>query len=176
MKVGWSTALVFVACLSPPTLAWADGTTSPGKNSVFLSASGLSLQSGLQTASLLTATINKGKKKTVVAVEGMLTDIGQTSGPRTEHIWTEINGIGIEPETSNVSYVAQVNCPTITISPFSGLCTVTGTWWLDIDAAEAAHPGMFVGQPLNITLMGQELTGNGDVGLVATLTARVQKK
>jgi hypothetical protein len=35
---------------------------------------------------------------------------------------------------------------------------------------------MFVGQPLNITLMGQELTGNGDVGLVATLTARVQKK
>ena len=35
---------------------------------------------------------------------------------------------------------------------------------------------MFVGKALNITLMGREVTGNGDIDLEATLTARVQKK
>ena len=55
-------------------------------------------------------------------------------------------------------------------------CTTTGTWWLDLDTAEAAHPGMFIGKALTITLMGAETTGNGDSALSATLTARVQKK
>ncbi len=32
-------------------------------------------------------------------------------------------------------------------------CTLTGMWWLDLDAAEAAHPGMFKGRPLNIALL-----------------------
>jgi len=35
---------------------------------------------------------------------------------------------------------------------------------------------MFIGKALNITLMGNVVTGNGDTGLEATLTARVQKK
>jgi hypothetical protein len=55
--------------------------------------------------------------------------------------------------------------------------TATGTWWLDVDAAEAANPGMFIGKPLNITLSGAEDTGGpSNTSLTATLTARVQKK
>jgi len=58
--------------------AFAGGSTLPGTNSVFVSASGLSLPSGGGTATLLTGKINKGKKKTVRAIEAMLTNIGQS--------------------------------------------------------------------------------------------------
>lgn len=156
-------------CLTWATSALAD-TTSPGKNAVFVSASNLSLPTS-GTATLLTGQITKGKKKTVLAIEAMLTSIGQFSGPRTDTISPTVNGITVEPASSAL---ALVNCPTISSTSFA--CTVTGTWWLDIDAAEAAHAGMFVGQPLNITLTGSEIGGVGDSGLIATLTARVQKK
>jgi len=174
MRIGWSVPLSIAACFFLAPLAWAAGTTSPGSNSVFVSASNLTLLTG--STSLLTGTITKGKRKTVVAVEGMLTGIGSSAGPRVEEIWPTINGIVVEPKFKSTPDpdTAQVNCPTITSS--SGFCTTTGTWWLDIDAAEAANPGMFIGKALNITLMGAEVKGNGDNGLEATLTARVQKK
>ena len=53
---------------------------------------------------------------------------------------------------------------------------MVGTWWFDVDTAELAHPGMFVNQPLNITLNGMESTGTGASDFKATLSARVQKK
>ena len=31
-------------------------------------------------------------------------------------------------------------------------CTLTATWWLDLDAAEVANPGVFINQPLTVTL------------------------
>jgi hypothetical protein len=118
----------------------------------------------------------KGKRKTVVAVEGMLTSIGNSVAPHIEEIWPTINGIVVEPRQSPFSgYAAEVNCPTFTTGS-SASCTVTGTWWLDIDAAEAANPGMFIGKALTVTLTGAERTGQGDSGVGATLTARVQKR
>jgi hypothetical protein len=135
-----------------------------------VSADFATLPTGIDFASLLTGTITKGRAKTVVAVEGMLTNIGQSSGQRNETIFPTINGISLEP----AGFRAQVNCPQI--GPSLVTCTTTGTWWLDLDTAEAAHPGMFIGKALTITLVGLELTGNGDGGLGATLTARVQKK
>jgi hypothetical protein len=175
-RIGWSAPLSIAACFSLAPLAWAAGTTSPGANSVFVSASNVTLPA-IGPASLLTGTITKGKRKTVVAVEGMLTGIGSSAGPRVDEIWPTINGIVVEPKFKNAPDpdTAHVNCPTIT-APSSLTCTTTGTWWLDIDAAEAANPGMFIGKALNITLMGAERTGNGDIDLEATLTARVQKK
>jgi len=170
MKIrrAWSVPLSIAACLSLAPLASA-ATTSPGANSVFVSAIA-TLPAGVVSSSLLTGTITRGKRRTVVAVEGMLTNIGQQSGQRDELIFPTINGISIEP----FGYSAQVNCPPLSAS--SVVCTTTGSWWLDLDAAEAANPGMFIGKALAITLTGVELTGNGDQGLRATLTARVQKK
>jgi hypothetical protein len=140
-----------------------------------VSASSLGLPTGFTTASLLTGTITKGKRKTVVAIEAMLTAIGNNTGPRIDAIWPTINGFNVEPEDAGGPHIAQINCSTIT-GTSTNFCTTTGTFWLDIDAAEAAHPGMFIGKALTITLMGVENTGNGDSLLGATLTARVQKK
>jgi hypothetical protein len=52
-------------------------------------------------------------------------------------------------------------------------CSVTGHFWLDLDAAEAAHPGIFINQPLVV-----ELGGFGDVTFtgMASLRARLVKK
>src|SRR5262249_4397201 len=99
MRVGWAVPLSIAACFSLPPLAWAAGTTSPGANSVFVSASSLTLPAlGGGSASLLTGTITKGKRRTVVAVEGMLTGIGSAAGPRIDEIWPTINGFVIEPK------------------------------------------------------------------------------
>jgi hypothetical protein len=175
IEIGWSIALSIAACSSLARLAWADGTTSPGVNSVFVSSSGLGLPTSTGPTTLLTGTITKGKHRTVVAIEGMLTTIGSNQGQRVDQIWPTINGVIVEPKFGGEPHVAEVNCPTMTF-PSTSFCTTTGTWWLDIDAAEAANPGMFIGKALTITLMGAETTGNGDSALSATLTARVQKK
>jgi hypothetical protein len=104
----------------------------------------------------------------------MLTNVGDSTA-RSESIFPKVNGFPVEPVfTPQITYGAGVNCPALTTANVR--CAATGTWWLDIDAAEAAHPGQFVKQPLNIVLIGQELTGHGDIDLVATLTARVQNK
>jgi hypothetical protein len=140
-----------------------------------VSGSGFGLPSNTNAVTLVTGTITKGKHRTVVAIEGMLTAIGNNQGPRVDQIWPTINGVIVEPEFGGQPHLAEVNCPTMTF-PSTSFCTTTGTWWLDIDAAEAANPGMFIGKALTITLMGAETTGNGDSALSATLTARVEKK
>ena len=57
----------------------------------------------------------------------------------------------------------------------TGACTLTGTWWLDLDAAELAHPGMYINRPLTVTLIG------GDFGVIefngrVTMSVHMEKK
>ena len=134
-------------------------TTSPGKNSVFVAGG---FNAATSAAPILSGQILKGKKTTVLAIEAALFYL---SGARSYSMFPLVNGI-ITTNAPAMSF----NCTG------SDPCAFTGTWWLDIDAAEAAHPGLFVGQPLNIELRGEEDTGAGDTGDFATLTVRVQKK
>jgi hypothetical protein len=149
--------------------ALADGTTSPGTNSVFVSASGLSLPPGGMPTTLLSGQIKKGKRKTVLAIEAMLAKNGTGAPSGVVAITPTVNGVAVEPSSGGVTFPAKVSCAAIG-------CFTAGTWWLDIDAAEAAHPGMFVAQPLNIVLVGVESTAINDSPVAATLTARLQKK
>jgi hypothetical protein len=52
-------------------------------------------------------------------------------------------------------------------------CTASGTWWLDLDAAEAANPDVFVGEPLAVELVGGLLAGS-DPESSGTVTMSVQ--
>jgi hypothetical protein len=155
-------------CLTWATSTLADGTTSPGTNSVFVSASGLSLPVGGMPTTLLSGQIKKGKTKTVLAIEAMLTKIATGAQSGVVAIHPTVNGFAVEPSSGGVTFPAKADC--------SGVCLMTGTWWIDIDAAETAHPGMFVNQPLNVVLVGVESTAISDSALAATLTARLQKK
>ena len=171
--------MVLVAALAAPPVFAA--STSPGKNSAFESMTGVPLV-GLAPP-LLTATLLKGKKKTVVKVEAMYTDGPYDPSPTTTRVLglaVDVNGVLMEPTTGGASSVGQgaVNdCGFATPPPTA--CTVTGTWWLDIDAAETAHPGMFVNQPLTVTLLGGDLTNGTLVGVQPmdiSLSAIVVKK
>jgi hypothetical protein len=60
-------------------------------------------------------------------------------------------------------------------------CEFTTTWWVDLDAAEVAHPGRFKGQPLVVALLGcieTRADAAGQAGTInaASLTVTLQKK
>jgi hypothetical protein len=55
----------------------------------------------------------------------------------------------------------------------SGACFVEGTWWLDLDAAESANPGMFYNVPLNVVTTA---SANAETTGMASLTAMLVKK
>jgi hypothetical protein len=59
----------------------------------------------------------------------------------------------------------------------SGECGLSGTLVLDIDGAEAAHPGTFIGKPLSMVVYAGELPGptTGDLADVA-LEARLERR
>jgi hypothetical protein len=144
------------------TLPGFAASTSPGKNSAFESGTINPLGSGLPT--LLTATIAKGKKKKVLAIEASLVTSSGAVG--TLELAAEVNGVAPEGQSVNQACTAGTQH-----------CTLVGTWWLDLDAAEAANPGTFLKQPLDVTLKGgAQAGGDPDIQATATLSVRVESK
>lgn len=137
--------------------SWAD-STSPGKTSAFESASLSPLTVG--TDDLLTATLIKGKAKSVLAIQATITT--NTGADGTLHMLPNVNGVAVQGTTVNQTCAFSV-----------AHCTVSGTWWLDLDAAEAANPGQILKVPLEVTLQGGVLAG-GDPDVSATVTLSVQ--
>lgn len=170
-------AALLTAALSLSTvgMAFAD-TTSPGKNSAFASSTGVPLNF---FDSKLTATIEKGKRRTVLAIEASYTDGAYFPTPaamRVLGLLVRVNGVTAQPNPSaNYQYYEECGFyDTDTVA-----CAVTGTFWFDIDAAELANPGAFVGQPLVVDLIAGDLAGGTLVGITpmdAALSVRVQRK
>lgn len=157
-----TTTVGAVLALGVGALPGFAASTSPGKSSAFESGTISPLGSGLPT--LLTATIAKGKKKKVLAIEASLVTSSGALG--TLELAVEVNGVAPEGQA--------VNQPCAVATQH---CTAVGTWWLDIDAAEAANPGAFVKQPLEVTLKGGvQAGGDSDIQAGATLSVRVESK
>src|SRR5262245_15858963 len=111
---------VAVACHA---VAHAAANTSPGKATVAAAAQGVTLSDQSYSA-LLTATIAKGKAKSLLVVEATMTLTGTAN---TADIVPMVNGMWLEPG------------PAYADLKFSGasFATVSGVWFLDLDAAEA---------------------------------------
>jgi hypothetical protein len=137
----------------------AADSTSPGKESAFESASITPLPVG-DTGVLLTASLVKGKKKRVLAIHATLAT--NTGAMGVLHLLPNVNGVAVQGTTLNEP-----------CDPSLAHCTVSGSWWLDLDAAEAANPDVFVGEPLAIELVGGLLAG-GDSDASGTVTMSVQ--
>jgi hypothetical protein len=144
-------------------------STGPGKKSAFESSdfNGFGdIPAGVSP--LLTATIVKGKKKNVLVVEATLST---GSSPSSSYLYlrTDVNGWEIEPLDGGGSSQVLTDC--------NGTpCTLTAAWWLDLDAAEAAHPGVFIGQPLTVTLRGGEGSPSPQYDGKVTMSVRLEKK
>jgi hypothetical protein len=85
-----------------------------------------------------------------------------------------VNRAPLNPNPASAGSYCQTQCNTASAVD----CTVTGTFWLDLDAAaEAADPGMYLGKPLNISLSAGSVAG-GYSGrpYKETLSAQLVKK
>jgi hypothetical protein len=160
-----SVATVAAAAVCSTTV-WSAGPKLPA-NAVFGAASAVVLNDGNNPPVVaLSGVIKKGQKKRVVAVEAaMQMDV---SVPSLPSLSVQVNGVA-------------ANGPTVTIDckfTNTNRCPLAGSWWLDLDQAEAAHPGTFIGKPLTIQL----LAGNDTVApptnpsANVTMTARLVKK
>jgi hypothetical protein len=159
-------ALLGLVALAPVP-ARADAVSSPGKVTAVRSAIGLTVDNGSLPK---TVQLVKGKRRYLLVVSGVLSGFALTP-------WTDIglgatvNGVDFEPFDANLSRVFQ-QCGS---SPSGGHCTVSGTWFVDLDAMEAAHPGMFVNMPLSVT-MNPQAFGGQLTGAKLSLTAMLVKK
>ena len=132
-------------------------STSPGANAAFESATGVPLAPAASV--LLTATISKGKKKKVLAVEAMYTDGNYSPtppAPRVLNLFVDVNGILMEPTVG--PFGALEDCGFAIPPPVA--CMITGSWWLDIDANPA-----LINAPLTIMLHGGDISSGPLVGV-----------
>lgn len=146
-------------------------STSPGKNAAFES-SDFGATGDIPPASggpLLTATIAKGKKKRVLAMEATLTSGTGGSPPGDGYtMGVAVNGVEVGPIDPGGFTLRDHPCP-------DSRCTFTSSWWFDIDAAEASNPGQFVNQPLTIILFGGD-SGGVQSRATVTMSVRMEKK
>jgi hypothetical protein len=130
-------------------------------------------------AVLLTATLQKAKKKRILQVEAvMTTSVYSPAIPSTLQLFVDANGIPLEPNLPGTGTI--VDCgggAGAPLGPPSFSCTVTGTWWLDID--HPANAALLTSPPplLVVTLSGGEMFP-GAVGAPVdiSMTVRLVKK
>jgi hypothetical protein len=140
----------------------ADATSSPGKQAAYSSVSGVAA-----TPSEVVATsvqIEKGKKKRVLEVQITGFFVPSADGV-VIGVRPVVNGFAFEPG----GYLVTHGCDSAFIS-----CTVSGNFWIDLDVAEAASPGTFINQPLNVDAM--VVTGSGSESANISLQAKLVKK
>src|SRR5262245_36338154 len=119
-----------IAAIGLAVMAWnapserGDSTTSPGKNAVYVSQSGVPV--GTAFAPLISGTIQKGKKKRVVEVDLTLIDTGNSAG--AIGVGPKINGLALVMEPT-ATHLQLSDCPGTSINR----CTATGLFWLDLD-------------------------------------------
>lgn len=155
-------SLIAAVLLSPVISQAASVTTSPGKNSVFAREGAVLTANG--DFPDLTGQIEKGKKKTVLKIEATTMIEGHAAVPGA-YLAVTVNGLAAS--------MASGQCDQAS----SHFCSLTGTYWLDLDAAELIIPGAFIGQPLNITLTGgNSAVAGAGLQSIASFSAEVVKK
>src|SRR5262245_34387556 len=133
-----------------------------GRKGAYASAATASLTGGATT--LVTVTIQKGKKKHVLEVDGAVNETTNTATNLA--IAVRVNGLYLMEPTP--IFQTEEGCSNAAIG-----CTAHGTWWLDLDQAELANPGLFIGVPLVIELQGAA-TGTSPSG-IGSVRARLFK-
>ncbi len=116
----------------------------------------------------LSGTLAKGSSRTQLRIETIFEWFSLVGGG-TATVHAAVNGIPVQSGIFGGTQWETERCAA------SAFCLRTASFWLDLDAAEAANPGTFLGQPLTITVEGQSLGQPGD-SYTASFTADVVKK
>ena len=159
-------AVAVAVAIGLSTTAWPAAPKLPA-NATFNAASGVVLNDGNNAPVVaLSAVLKQGRKKHVIAVEAAMQVA--TSVASLPSLRVQVNGFA-------------ANGPTVTIDcklVNSVRCPLAGSWWLDLDAAEAAHPGVFIGKVLIVELLAGNETVSPPTNPPAevTMTVRLVKK
>jgi len=165
-----SVALLLTLVLAAPP-GFSQVSTSPGKKVAFETAKGVILDHGPHP--VLTAVIEKGKKKHVITVDAMVR-LDLPPGVATLSLGASVNGLEMHPRgTMGTFWSAFQECPNVGMG-----CTVTATLIMDLDNAELASPGSFINQPLTILLWAGDAGPGGGVGqpVDVSMIVRMEKK
>ena len=117
----------------------------------------------------LAGTLAKGAKKSILRVEALVNHLHGGTGT-TGVLHVAVNGVLLENGFGGGFTDGTV------LSCTGQVCLTTGTFWLDLDAAETANPGMFVGQPLSIVLTYTTQAANAGSSYAASFSVQVSKK
>jgi hypothetical protein len=144
----------------------SDANTSPGESAVFAT---LNHGATFWSSEVLSASIQKGRVKSVLRVDVtfLVAHTGDCPGPYGLLLTPTVNSVALEPKSSLAFQGGGCT---------GGTCVLNGNFWLDIDAEEAAHPGVFVGQPLNIDVRFFAFPEVCERDGYATLSAQLVKK
>ena len=160
MKRSSLIAILIVAWL--PVCSHAQSTAG-GKDNVSHYTFG-TLNSGGSIATT-GAQLAKGKAKRILQMQLTLS-LSDSSAVPSVFVIVSVNGVRTLPG------IMHQQCPAT-----SSRCTMTGTFWMDIDAMEAAHPDEFVGEPLDIVVDGgNDVFGGSGLFYEVTLSAQLVKK
>ena len=172
--------LVFAATLARPASAQTvdscgGGCPKPPKNARAIAAD--VLLAAYPPGNTLSATLAKGKKKTILIADGMLTDGPNANGLSREYdLGISANGLSMQPASlaGPGNPEADEDCGIFRSDP-DRTCTVIGHWWLDMDDPAAAA---LLGVPITVTLVGGDVSGGLAVGgpVDISLRVRLQKK
>jgi hypothetical protein len=166
-RIGQIMVVTATVALLVGSSASADSTTSPGKAAAYSSVNDVALSTTFPVVT--SVTLEKGKKKRVLEVTIMALNGDSTAG--SLGVRPIVNGqLLMEPLAGGSS----AHAISTTCNPTYINCTIVGDWWLDLDQAEAAFPGMFINVPLTIdATVG---TGVGTPTGSVSLQARLVKK
>jgi hypothetical protein len=134
--VGIVVGVVLYILAAGKAVSFADGSSVSGKTVAFAATGSISTSGG----EILTATITHGRPHSVLSIDESVTGYLAPG----DYFTLAVNGLtgdGVIWPTS----IMSTDCT-------SGLCTVTGQFWLDLDAAEGIFPGRFINQPVEVDL------------------------
>jgi len=135
----------------------------PGKNTAFFQTDALATIPAM-SSDTFTATILKGKPKRVLT----LTTTMFAKAPAMNEVYAWVNGVQMR---------GGIDVNTYVLDSTGDYHNNTAMWWLDLDEAEAANPGVFKGQPLSVDLEIWNLEMlMDDLYVYVTMTARMEKK
>ena len=159
---GTAIAALAATCIAVATPARAaDVTTSPGKAAVFETRRYANRSINFSGAE---GQILKAKPRNVVTITASAyTHLPQTSAQRLL-LYGYVN-------MSQVETGFTASCP-----PGTDACSVTGTWIVDLDAAEAAAPGTVMGKPVDVWVSLFDANANDADQIQITMAARMEKK
>jgi len=152
-------AATCVAVTSPARAA--DVTTSPGKAAVFETRRYADRPINFSAAE---GQILKAKPKNVVTITASAYTHLALAKAQQLLIYAYVN-------VSQVETAFTTSCP-----PSSDACSVSGTWIVDLDAAEAAAPGTVMGKPVDVWVSLFDANANDADQIQITMAARMEKK